>query len=258
VQFVESAKRMVQKTFFPEGSIRTVLFGPCRGLRYRIFPGYGWAYLYGGWEPDLVTLMTRLIRPGATVYDVGANYGMHTLLFARLVGPSGRVYAFEPHPGVFSCLKEQIDLNGFRTVVPVCEAVCDRSGTSSFDEADQRSSGHLIDSSSGHLKVRTTSVDAFVFGGQGAPPDFIKVDVEGAESRVLRGALNTLRQHHPMLAIELHNPSEDRAVGNILADLRYSAFHVHDGSKVEDMRSGRPDLNGMWGTVLALPETVRQ
>jgi FkbM family methyltransferase len=254
MQLVESAKNLVQNAFFPEGSIRTVLFGPCRGLHYRIFPGYGWAYLYGGWERDLVRQMARLIAPGSTVYDLGANYGMHTLLFARVVGSSGRVYAFEPHPDVFSCLKEQLDLNDFRTVVPVCEAVCESSGTASFEETDRRSSGHLIDSAKGGLKVQTTTLDDFVFERRAAPPDFIKIDIEGAESRALRGALNTLRQYQPTLVIELHSPAEDRAVGDILASLHYRAFRVHDGSRVQDMRSGWPDLNGMWGTVLAVPE----
>jgi FkbM family methyltransferase len=254
MQLVASAKSLIQNTFFPEGAIRTVLLGPCRGLHYRVFPGYGWAYVYGGWERDLVRLMARLIQPGSIVYDLGANYGMHTLLFARLVGSSGRVYAFEPHPQLFSCLKEQIDLNAFRTVVPVCEAVCESCGRAWFEQTDQRSSGHLSDYAEGRLKVETTTLDDFVFGRRGAPPEFIKIDIEGAESRALRGALNTLRQHHPALVIELHNPAEDRAVGDILARLHYRAFRVHDGSRVEDMQSGWPDLNGMWGTVLAVPE----
>jgi FkbM family methyltransferase len=181
---------------------------------------------------------------------------MHTLLFARLVGPSGRVYAFEPHPGVFSCLKEQLDLNGFRTVMPVCKAVCEESGTGYFDETDQRSTGHLTDSARGRLRVQTTSLDDLVFRGRAAPPDFIKIDIEGAESRALAGALNTLQQYHPTLVIELHNPTEDKAVGDILVSLHYTAFRVRDGTKVQDMRSGWPNLNGMWGTVLAVPETL--
>jgi FkbM family methyltransferase len=254
-QLVKSAKRVVQQTFFPEGSIRTVLFGPCRGLRYRIFPDYGWSYLCGGWERHLVRVMARLISPGATVYDLGANYGMHALLFARLVGPYGRVYAFEPHPDVFCCLREQLDLNDFRTVVPICEAISENTGSAWFEETNQRSSGHLIDSADGRLRVQTTTLDDFVFARKAVPPEFIKIDIQGAESRALRGALNTLRQYHPTLVIELHNPAEDRAVGDILASLHYRAFRVHDGSRVQNMRSGWPDLNGIWGTVLAVPET---
>jgi FkbM family methyltransferase len=247
-------KNIIKRVFFPEGSIRRVLWGPGRGLRYRVFPGYGWAYIYGGWEPELVHVMSLHISLGATVYDLGANYGMHTLLFARLVGESGRVYAFEPHPGVFASLNEQLTLNDLRTVVSVPEAVCERTGTAFFDEAAERACGHLAnDTSRRHLEVRTTTLDDFVFERSAKPPDFIKIDIEGAESSALRGAMKTIRRYRPTMVIELHNPIEDNAVGEILASLSYTALRIHDGSKVTNMHSGWPDANGMWGTVLALP-----
>jgi FkbM family methyltransferase len=254
MQLSSFTKSLIKKALLPEGSIRTVLLGPCRGIRYRVFPGYGRAYVYGGWERKLARLMTSQIRRGSTVYDLGANYGMHTLLFGRLVGPSGRVYAFEPHPEIFSCLKDQLNLNAFGMVVPVCEAVCERTGFAFFDEAHARSVGHLTDSVLGALKVKTTTLDDFVFRGHASPPDFIKIDIEGAEGSALRGAQRTLQHYRPRMVIELHNPIEDRAVGAILADLNYSAFRIHDGSRVADIRSGWPDLAGMWGTVLAIPD----
>jgi FkbM family methyltransferase len=257
VQPVSLAKSLVKKTLFPEGSVRTVLWGPCRGLRYRVFPEYGWAYLYGGWERNLVRIIGRHVRPGSVVYDVGANYGMHTLLFARLVGPSGRVYAFEPHPQVFSSLKEQISLNAFRTVWPVCEAVCDSTGLAFFDETDHRSHGHLTGSVEGCLQVRTTTLDEFVQRRDVVPPDFIKIDIEGGAGSALQGAARTLRACRPTIAIELHDPAEDESVGALLTELKYVAFRLQekgDPLRVEDMHSGWPTLNGIWGTVLALPE----
>src|SRR5215469_9229339 len=87
-----------RSTLYPVGAVRRVLWGPCRGLRYRIFPGYGHAYLFGGWEPKSMQAMLHYVKAGTIAYDLGANYGMHTLLLAKLVGPSGRVYAFEPNP----------------------------------------------------------------------------------------------------------------------------------------------------------------
>ena len=247
-------KRCIGTTFFPEGSVRTVVWGPCRGIRYRVFPEYGWAYLYGGWERSLVHLMSHRIARGSTVYDLGANYGMHTLLFARLVGPLGRVYAFEPHPHVFSCLQEQLELNDLSMVTPVCRAVRERTGSALFDPSDHRSTGHLTTTADNAFTVQTTTLDDFVSGGEGLPPDFIKIDIEGAESSAVRGALLTLQQHRPTMVIKLHNPSEDRAVGELLAGLNYVAVRVKDGSRVGNMLSGWPDLDGMWGTVLALPK----
>ena len=247
-------KTYIKRAFFPEGSIRTVLWGRCRGIRYRVFPEYGWAYLYGGWERNSTRVMSRQIAQGATVYDLGANYGMHTLLFARLVGPQGRVYAFEPHPDVFHCLKEQLELNGFRMVVPVCKAVSETTGSGLFSSGNHRGAGHLTNTAGDTFSVLTTTLDDFVFRGEGSPPDFIKIDIEGAESSALRGGLRTLEQYRPTMIIELHNPTEDRAVGEILSSLNYAAYRVKDESRVGNMLSGWPDLNGMWGTVLAVPK----
>ena len=255
MQPLRLAKSVAKKTLFREGSVRTVLWGPCRGIRYRIFAEYGWSYMYGGWERNLVRIMRQRVRPGSTVYDLGANYGMHTLLFARLVGLSGRVYAFEPHPDVFAALQEQLALNGLRTVVPICQAVSESTGLAFFDQTDHRSHGHLTAATSAALRVHTTTLDDFVYRHHAKPPDFIKIDIEGSAGGALRGALRLLREHRPTLAIELHDPAEDTAVGTLLASLDYVAFRVTATGlqRVEQMESGWPTPTGMWGTVLALP-----
>jgi FkbM family methyltransferase len=255
MQPLSLAKSVAKRTVFREGSIRRVLWGPCRGMRYRIFPEYGWSYMYGGWERNLVGIMRQRVQPGSTVYDLGANYGMHTLLFARLVGLSGRVYAFEPHPEVFAALQEQLTLNGLQTVVPICQAVSESTGLGFFDQTDRRSNGHLTVSTSSALRVQTTTLDEFVYRHQAKPPDFIKIDIEGSAGAALRGALRLLREHRPTVVVELHDPFEDTAVGTLLASLEYMAFRVTGNGlqRVQEMQSGWPTLTGMWGTVLALP-----
>ena len=102
--------------------------------------------------------------------------------------------------------------------------------------------------------MQSTTLDDFVSGGGGIPPDFIKIDIEGAESSAVGGALRTLRRYRPTMVIELHIPAEARAVGALLGDLGYAALRVKDGSRVENMLRSWPDLDGMWGTVLALPK----
>jgi len=226
-------------------------------MRYRIFPGFGHSYLYGGWEPKSMKLMAQHVRPGSVAYDLGANYGMHTLLLARLVGPAGRVYAFEPNPEVLSALEEHVALNHFTAVTTVQRAVSDGVGKAVFDRAHHRGAGHLVSSTtviSGlTFDVETTTLDKFVFTDGNAPPNFVKIDIEGAESATLRGGLQVLARYRPVLLVELHNPTEDRAVGHILKNLGYRATRVDSGEPVENMESGWPDLSGMWGTVLALP-----
>src|SRR5438094_662911 len=106
-------KHLAVRTILREGTIRYVLRGRCRGLRYRIFAGYGLSPILGGWEPDAQRLMADHIRAFSVVYDIGANYGMHTLLMARLAQGDGHVYAFEPVPEIFGHLRENIALNAF-------------------------------------------------------------------------------------------------------------------------------------------------
>jgi len=250
-------KKVLTSTLFPVGTVRKVLCGPCRGLRYRIFSGFGHSYLYGGWEPKSMRLMAHHVKSGSVAYDLGANYGMHTLYLARLVGPAGRVYAFEPNPEVFSALEEHVALNSFTAVTTVRKAISEDVGAAIFDRAHHRGAGHLVSSAtviSGlTFDVETTTLDKFVFTDGNAPPEFIKVDIEGAESAALRGGLQVLARYRPILLVELHNPTEDRAVGHILKNLRYRATRVDNGEPVENMESGWPDLSGMWGSVLALP-----
>src|SRR4051812_25889815 len=124
----EHVKRLLSQTILHEGSVRTIMWGPARGLRYRIFPGFGLAPLHGGWERRAQALLRKHLRPGDTVYDVGANYGMHTLLMARCVGPKGKVFAFEPVPAIRAELEKNIQLNGFRHVTVQTQALDNYSG----------------------------------------------------------------------------------------------------------------------------------
>jgi len=244
-------KRLLKSTLFRTGSIRTVIFGPCRGLKYRIFPGFGHAYLYGGWEPRETAFMIRLVHPGMVAYDLGANYGMHTLLLARLVGSSGKVYAFEPLPEVFNGLQEQVEMNGFKSTCLVQKAVADRIAMAQFDLGHCRAVGHLAEN--GNLEVEMTTLDHFVLNEGNTPPDFIKIDIEGAESKALLGARTVIQRFQPNMLIELHTPEQDKAVGAILQDLNYVVFRSKDGSRVRNLQSCWPDPVGMWGTVVALP-----
>jgi FkbM family methyltransferase len=240
-------KKLLVQTVFREGAVRTVLWGPCRGIRYRIFPSYGWSYLYGGWERSQVRLMQKYIQPGSVAYDLGANYGMHTLLMNRLVGPSGKVFAFEPSPEVYTALQDQLSLNPGHRVQTVNRAVSEQTGFATFDPTSDRATGCLSDR--GPVKVSVVSLDDFIFREGNPAPQFLKIDVEGAESAALRGAAQLLEKHRPAMMIELHNPTEDRAVGAILKDLNYQVFRIDDDSPVQNLTSGWPDRDGMWGTV---------
>jgi FkbM family methyltransferase len=199
--------------------------------------------------------MLRAVPAGSVAYDIGANYGMHTLFLSRLVGAYGRVYAFEPAPAVFHALEENIALNAFTNVTAVRSAVAEVTGAIGFDGSSSTALGHITTMAGPDL-VPVTTLDDFVVRGPNPPPAFIKVDVEGAESRVLQGGLDVLRRHRPTLLIELHTPTEDVAVGRILQDLNYEAFRL-TGERVVALESGWPNPDGIWGTVLGIPSRMR-
>lgn len=252
---VRLLKPLLSRTLFREGSVRKVLRGPARGLRYRLFRA-GLAPLFGSWERNEQALIVRHVRKGSTAYDVGANHGIHTLLMAKLVGNTGRVYAFEPVPENVCQLRGNIGLNEFTNVDVIEAAVADSTGTEFFGRGGDHATGHLtgvVDKASADLRVRAVSLDDQVFTQSTRPPDFIKIDVEGAESRVLAGAKRVIETYRPILLIALHTPEQDKAVGQTLSSLGYEAYRASDGSKVASLGTGWPDPNGMWGECIAFP-----
>jgi FkbM family methyltransferase len=184
----------------------------------RWIPRSGIARIWlGFYEPETTDLLLRLIKPGSVVYDIGANVGVHTLLASRLAGNTGRVVAFEPLPRNLVFLREHARLNRLANVEIVGAAVSDDVGEHQFDAHDSPSMGRL---GWGSLKVKVVSLDGF-----GGDPDVIKIDVEGAEAEVLRGAHDLLRRCRPALLVALHDDRGPECV-RLLSDAGYEPFSV--------------------------------
>lgn len=181
-------------------------------------------------------------------------------MFARLAGPGGRVYAFEPMPRIRAALEENLALNGFTNVTVVRAAVSEHVGREQFVVGSHDGAGHVRSGGRGpeaapaaeSIDVAVTTLDQFVRDGH-RPPTFVKIDVEGSEGAVLRGAAATLANHRPTLLIELHTPEQDVQVGRELLAHGYTAVRVETGERVHDLTVGWPNPNGLWGMVLATP-----
>jgi FkbM family methyltransferase len=174
------------------------------GERVRIDP----AHRQLAWNAEEYAAFKAAVQPGATVLDVGANLGAYTVLFARWVGPQGRVIAFEPAPASRDGLERQLALNGAADRVAVRpEAVAAASGVRPFRADAMQGDNRLNvgDAGPGVILVETTSLDEFC-AREDVSPDLIKIDVEGAELDVLRGARTTIARGGAGLAlfIELH------------------------------------------------------
>jgi FkbM family methyltransferase len=153
---------------------------------------------------------------------VGANVGAYTLLFGQWVRPGGRVYAFEPAPDAFAGLVRHVELNGLTDVVTFVRAAAgERSGTVrivSEGIAGTNRVASAADDAAGE-EVRAVSLDDFC-AREGITPALVKIDVEGWELEVLRGARETLRRGGDGLAlfVELH-PAAFRELGMTSGDV---------------------------------------
>lgn len=162
---------------------------------------------YGEWAESELTLLTGLIAPGDTVIDVGANIGTHTLSFSRAVGPSGRVIAFEPHPVLFQLLRHNLEQNRAANVRVENAAVGSSRGTVRIPTIDLQSHANFgsftveVLESSPDPGVPMVAVDEVDVGR----PRLLKVDVEGWEPEVLRGAARTIREARPFILFEANS-----------------------------------------------------
>ena len=173
------------------------------GERVRVSP----RNRYLSWNPEEYAAFRAAVRPGAIVFDVGANIGAYTVLFAQWTGAAGRVFAFEPSPRSIAGLREQLRLNDVSDRVEIVEAaVSSAPGSAAFDCGGASGANALVPDagpSADVIRVETTSLDAFC-SARGVSPSILKIDVEGAELDVLRGGRETLARPGLDVFVEFH------------------------------------------------------
>lgn len=168
----------------------------------------------GTLEPPVQEALRRLLAPGAVFYDVGANIGFFTILGARLVGPEGRVIAFEPVPACARAVARNIELNGFAHAEIREEAVGARSAADRLLVVGEASWSHLA-STGRHadvreeIEVKVVAIDELVAAGAVPPPDVLKIDTEGAELQAIAGMRATIERHRPAIVCELHDTNAE-------------------------------------------------
>jgi len=177
----------------------------------------------GTYEEDHIAALQRLVRPGMAAYDVGANAGYYTLALSKLVGDSGHVYSFEPEARNACALQRHIQLNALSNVTLVQAAVSDKVGMAGFEGAF----GTAKISANGAYQVPTISLDEFVASGNPVP-EFIKMDIEGAERSALRGAASILSRREAIWMMATHSDQLRDECRAMMAGYGYS-FKGFDG-----------------------------
>lgn len=198
--------------------------------------------IYFGIVSEPREALYRLVKPGMHVLDVGANIGETTLRFVQLTGPEGRVISFEPFPETFKTLQTHITLNNAgKNVTPVNKALGENAATLSMNTARGNSGGNNIAMAGGKIPVEVIRLDDWMKDHKELMPALIKIDVEGFELKVLRGATETLHHFSPALFVEINPLFLQRADDSADELLTYLA---QQGYALEDAETGEPVIPG--------------
>ena len=204
----------------PPKTVLPILRGRMRGMKWVKGAG-AHGYWLGSYEHDKRLAIEKGVQAGCVFYDIGANVGYYSLMAARLSAPNGRVVAFEPLPRNIAFIQRHVALNRLENRITVVKAaVSDHSGTAWFDPDISTSKGHIAEV--GQLEVRLVCLDELVKESKIPLPDVMKIDVEGAEAEVLRGAMHILQSRHPLLYLDTHQREAHERTVSILADLGYT------------------------------------
>ncbi|WP_022683294.1 FkbM family methyltransferase [Sphingobium bisphenolivorans] len=211
---------------------------PSAQVRLNLFRHRGYWYHASRRERGVMTSLPRLIRPGDTVIEAGAHIGYVSLYLADLVGPLGRVYAFEPSSDNLCYLTANVA--PFAQIEAVPAALSDKIGIARFYIEALSGQNSTLIGDYGNLarnnrmagaaeqyretSVETVTLDQFI-ASRGISPSFIKIDIEGAELLALGGMKHCLSHVRPKLMIEVTNRKEE--VMRLMKEAGYLAFDNH-------------------------------
>lgn len=205
------------------------------------------------YEPDTVTVSSHAICSGMTVLDIGAHIGYFTRKFAQWAGPTGRVFAFEPHPVNYRFLTKNV--SRWPNVTPVQTIISDTAGVGTLHVSGKSGCHSLFEtmyvrSGEGAHQVPMTTLDGFWMSAGQPEIGFMKIDIEGAELRALRGATDLIESHDTLRMVVEFCPAHLQAGGTDPSDvLEFLTSHDFHWSaigpqgqllaKIPDMRVGQ-------------------
>jgi FkbM family methyltransferase len=191
----------------------------------------------GELETPVQEAFRRRLQAGDVVFDVGANIGFMALVAAAIVGPTGKVVAWEPVPLSADAARRNARVNGMDWVTVREAAVGSQPGSQILLEVDERSWSHLADRgrhprTQTEREVAVESLDALVDSGELPVPRLVKIDVEGSEVAVLPGMRRIIEEHKPDLVVELHATNDE--VADFLEPLGYELENLDGPAPVRE------------------------
>lgn len=250
-------KKLISFFFSRSPKLYVIPFGPIKGMRLFTSFDISPRMLFGFDESWVVKIAKLYLKEGDTVFDVGAHIGYTSLLFAKLVGNTGNVQAFELLPNVVdNYLSKTIKVNGLEQIItshPV--------GLSDKEESLSIFVGHTMMGSLDSVasesitleQCKTVALDEYAITYELGIPKLIKVDVERAEIQFLEGAISFIKEHQPILLIEFHNIDLLKKGFRILTGLNYE-LAAEDGKIDDEVLAG---FNSFHKSIIALPKSQK-
>ncbi|MBI3707183.1 MAG: FkbM family methyltransferase [Proteobacteria bacterium] len=202
-------------------------------------------FFYGAFRPEVSKLLNRVLRPGQVAFDIGANIGMHSVIMANRVGPTGRVVCFEPDPHPHGRLVGNLRLNGFGFAETHQAALSARSERRKFFMHDEASGNYAnasfyaenVGADTSAIEVEVLSLDDFIARNPVPRLDAIKLLAQGEEWNVLQGGRETIAKFRPKVFF-LYEPSywhrqdlELMDAVKFFADFGYTTYAIEFGPR---------------------------
>jgi len=188
-------KGRLLNSFCPrEGIRRTSLFG--YSIELDVADHIQRNVFLGTYERHETALVRKYLKPGMTFVDIGANIGYYSLMAAAVAGPSGRVIAFEPNPVLSAQLKRTVDHNGIRNITVEQLALAEKTGSSLLfvpKESGNNTATMIANDGGRPIEVSVLTLDEYLGQHQISRVNFMKMDVEGFEPKIIQGALSSIR-----------------------------------------------------------------
>ena len=212
--------------------------GVAKGLKFN--PGESCPELaLGTYEIPIQNIFAQHLQAGDVFYDIGANVGFFTIIASKLVGNTGKVYAFEPGKGNANSIRHNARLNDFNKIEVIEKAVSNTSGEGRLLLA-KYSGGHALATAdappdlAGEVTIDLVSIDDLIAQNRITPPNFVKVDVEGAELDVLKGMSETIKTYQPTIIYEVDDSDRAgyerkyRELADFLESLNYQVTQIEN------------------------------
>lgn len=231
-----------------------IAHGVAAGLKFNA-GAYNLDTALGIYEMPVQETLSQYLKPGDIFYDIGANVGFFTIVAAKLVGSSGKVYAFEPEAENVATLRHNAQINRFTHVSAIAKAVSRTTGQAEFLLANY-CGGHTLATVGSRADARdvisidVVSIDDAIGQNEIDPPTFVKIDVEGAEIDVLYGMTQTIKEYQPIILYEV----DDRNKENLLSKQEeIAAFLRERGYAIENLADSYPKISWNVGHAIAIP-----